>query len=369
MTKTSAGALDGLLATGKSRESVSAAFYAEHMTVVFALESPQRDSVLHSAPLRLAVFDCSVLTSDIIAATRRSRPSSFVAAMRQGTIRGFITHQVWAEVPRVLEDRQRKGGAFDLAAALRIWWYTYVPLLFTVDTDRLPFTPEAEQLAKEDPSDVGMLQLHGVLGPAALITNDGDLRRSGLAHEDWGRLRAAVGQVDGAEGQTVVAVQVATLAVEGTARAIVATARAALHHPVAALLASAVLVGGTLAYHRSHPNPINDVKPFLRDVGQAIVRRAAAVNEQYERGETVWAGAERGSIGEAMLHRVTRVLACSPEPMTRTEILRAVEEFPGCTNGERMYNLYALLRTYPLFNEVQPHRWQVGRTDVGAWLV
>ena len=367
-TKGSDGALD-TTARRKSRKLSVPRRTLIAMTAELATLSPKRLSVLHAAPLRLAVFDCSVLTSDVIAATRRLAPSSFVAAMQNGTVRGFITQQVWAEVPRVLEDRWREsGGTFNLAAALRIWWRTYVPLLYTVDTYRLPYTDEAEQLAQEDPSDVGMLQLHGALGPAALVSHDRDLQRSGLAHEDWIQLRSAVGQVGKAEGEAHTAVQVTTLAVESTARTVVAAARAAWEHPVAAAVIAAVLVGGFLTYRRSHPIPTDKIRPFLQDVGQAVVRHAAEVNERYERGETVWANAERGSIGEALLHRVARVLACSPEPMTRTEILHSVPEFPGRTRTQRMYNLYALLRTYPMFCEVRPHRWQVGRADVGARL-
>ncbi|MFG1642646.1 hypothetical protein ACGFMK_20335 [Amycolatopsis sp. NPDC049252] len=340
------------------------------MTAELTTPSPfQRLSVLH-APPRLAVFDCSVLTSDVIAATRRIPPSSFVAAMQNGTVRGFITRRVWAEVPRVLEDRWREdGGAFDLGTALRIWWRTYVPLLYTVDTDRLPYTTQAQQLAKEDPSDVGMLQLHGVLGPAALVSHDRDLQRSGLAHENWIQLRSAVGQVGKAEGEARAALQVATLAVEGTARTVVATARAAWKRPMTAvMIAAAIAAGGFLTYRRSRSLAAVKIRPFLREVGQAVVTHAAEVHERYERGTTVWADAERGSIGEALLHQVARVLACSPEPMTRTEILQAVPGFPGHTHIQRMYNLYALLRTYPMFCELQNHRWQVGRADVGAGL-
>ncbi|MGW5723000.1 hypothetical protein ACWEVP_42990 [Amycolatopsis sp. NPDC003865] len=341
------------------------------MTREPTLVPPARRSVLHTAPRRLAIFDCSVLSSDVIAATRRlPRHSSFVDAMRDGTLRGFITRQVWAEVPRVLEDRwQESDGGFDLDAARHIWWSIYVPLLYTVDTDRLPSTPESEQLATEDPSDVGMLLLHPVLSPAALITGDRDLRRSGLAHEDWISLRSAVGQVTTAEGLASTANKVVTLAVEGTARAVVRTARASWDHPLAALLIAAALMGGFLAYRRAHPIPNDTIKPLLHDVGEAIVKQATAVNKRFERGETVWAVAERGSIGEALLHRVARVLACSPEPMTRSEILAAVPEFPGHSHIERMYSLYELLRSYPMFCEVQPHRWHVGRINVGAGLV
>ncbi|MCZ0999704.1 hypothetical protein O1M63_18815 [Streptomyces mirabilis] len=68
---------------------------------------------------RLGVFDTSVLTSDITAALKRGKPSSILAGMRHGTLRGFIPHCVWAEVPRVLADRKNEGGDFDLVKAER----------------------------------------------------------------------------------------------------------------------------------------------------------------------------------------------------------------------------------------------------------
>ncbi|WP_336159979.1 hypothetical protein [Amycolatopsis sp. VC5-11] len=340
------------------------------MTAELALGSPpQTRGLLRARPLRLAVFDCSVLTSDVIAAIRRTSPSSFVAAMQHGTVRGFITRQVWAEVPRVLEDRWHETcGAFDLATAQRIWWHSYVPLLYTVDTDGLPYTAAAEQLAQEDLSDVGMLQLHGVLGPAALVSHDRDLQRSGLAHEDWHKLRSAVGQVGTAETQARIAVHTAALTTEGTVRAAVAAARAAGKHPATTVTAAAVLAVGLRIFRRSLPNPADKILPFLRDAGEAVARHAFQLNQRFEHGETVWSDAERGTDGTPPLHRVASLLARSPEPMTRTEILRAVPEFPGRTLTDRMYNVYALLRNYPLFCEVQPHRWQVGRVGVGAWL-
>lgn len=44
------------------------------------------------AGFRVGVFDTSVLTSDIIAALKRGKPSSILAGMRYGTLRGFIPH-------------------------------------------------------------------------------------------------------------------------------------------------------------------------------------------------------------------------------------------------------------------------------------
>ncbi|MFF9186438.1 PIN domain-containing protein [Streptomyces misionensis] len=70
---------------------------------------------------RIGVIDTSVLTSHITAALKRRQPSAILAGMQHGTPRGFIPHYVWAEVPRVLADRTREDGVFDLAAAERLW--------------------------------------------------------------------------------------------------------------------------------------------------------------------------------------------------------------------------------------------------------
>lgn len=68
-------------------------------------------------PARLGVLDTSILTTDIISAINRRGPTSLTAAMRHHTYRGFISHRVWAEVPRVLEDRAQEGEVFDLHRA------------------------------------------------------------------------------------------------------------------------------------------------------------------------------------------------------------------------------------------------------------
>jgi hypothetical protein len=124
---------------------------------------PAQRTPLSRGRLRRAIFDTSVLTTDVIAATRRAEPSSFEAGMRGGTVRGFIPEAMASEVPRVLADRHREGGRFDLVAALRVWEDRYAPLLYVVRTDGLPLTDEARVLALEDPSDVALLQLAGVV--------------------------------------------------------------------------------------------------------------------------------------------------------------------------------------------------------------
>lgn len=69
-----------------------------------------RRALYQRRPLRRARLDTSVLTTDIIAATRRPTSSSFVAGARAGTVRCLIPVHVWEEVPRVLADRHHEGG-------------------------------------------------------------------------------------------------------------------------------------------------------------------------------------------------------------------------------------------------------------------
>jgi len=241
------------------------------MTVVPLVVPLLQRRLLHHIRGRPVIFDSSVLTSDVIAGTHRSEPSSFVAGMREGTLRAFIPHGVWAEVPRVLEDRAREGEGFDLAAAQDLRWSVYMPMLYTVCTDLLPLPPEANQLLLEDPSDVGLLQLHGALGAAVLIAADGDLIRTGAAYRDWPRLRVAVGRVGLAEAKVDTAEQLTSLSLEQSARAVVGAERAIRGHPWTAVALSAALVGGALVYRRSHEWPsIAPIKSRLENVGRGL---------------------------------------------------------------------------------------------------
>lgn len=109
--------------------------------------------LLPGGGFRLGVFDTPVLTQDVTAALKRGQPSLILAGMRHGTLRGFIPRYVWAEVPRILADRKREGGTFDLARAEKLWWEQYAPLLHVVCVDGLPMTAAADKLAHEDLSD------------------------------------------------------------------------------------------------------------------------------------------------------------------------------------------------------------------------
>jgi hypothetical protein len=169
----------------------------------------------------LGVFDTSVLTSDVTAVLKRGEPSSILAGMQYGTLRGFIPRYVWAEVPRVLADRKREGGGFELAEAERLWWREYVPLQHVVSVYGLPMTPAADKLAQEDLSDVGILQLAGLLSPVVFFASDPDLIRHGAAVRDWGAVRAVLGRV----GQAELGIRTSTAMTVATGRALAGAAR------------------------------------------------------------------------------------------------------------------------------------------------
>jgi hypothetical protein len=313
-----------------------------------------------SPPPRVAVLDTSVLTSDVIAATHRDAPSSLVAGMRDGTYRGFIAHHVWAEVPRVLENRALAGEQFHLERAHELWWGTYLPLLRTVCTTGLPMTSEADRLALEDPTDVPTLQLHGVIAPAVLLASDRDLRRTGLMPEPWPQVRRSVRDVGVPEGKARVASNFAGALVEGTVWAMGQAFRVARANVPATAVAMLLGGGGLLLYRRTHPRQPGRFTAGAARMGEHFATLAMPRLVQHGRGSAIWAAAETGTPGTTLLHDVAGLLARSERPMTRTAILRCLHHVPGLTHTDRMYALYEVLRSYPAFVAVDAHRWQLG---------
>ncbi|MGW7821841.1 PIN domain-containing protein [Streptomyces puniciscabiei] len=306
---------------------------------------------------RLGVFDTSVLTSDVTAALKRGRPSAILAGMRQGTLRGFIPHYVWAEVPRVLADRKHEGGTFDLAEAEWLWWKQYVPLLHVVSVTGLPMSAAADKLAQEDLSDVGILQLAGVLAPVVLFAADPDLIWHGVAVPKWGAVRETLGLIGKAEE----AMQGSATLVVGAGHGLAGAARLARAHPVAAGVA--VAAAGVYAYlNRSRFS--GDTRAKLARFGTEAVKILGEPFAQHEAHRRDWTKAQRGTAGDDVLSQVARLLAHAPEPMTRTDILAALPAAVQEPHRQQMDGLGRLLCRFPAFHQVSPGRWQLGRTNM-----
>jgi hypothetical protein len=328
------------------------------------LASAGRRTMYQRGPLRRALLDTSVLTTDIIAATRRPALSSFVAGARAGTVRCLIPVHVWEEVPRVLADRHREGGRFDLGRALELWQSRYAPALYVVDTAGLPMTPEAEVLAGRDISDVPMLLLAGVIAPVVIIGTDADLVDSGLADADWVALRAALGDVGVTEGRMTDLERQAG-AVANVTGHLIKRAVGELSTPkqlaVVAVLGTAA---GTLVWrHRKHPPVPSQRQPVWPVMLEHVSTRMAAHAARHTRGEDRWRQAELGTPGDTLLHRVARTLVKSRVPLTRTAIVeRLGEAVPGAGHTGRMAAVRDVLTAHAMFVDVTGRgHWQVGR--------
>ncbi|MEE4597465.1 PIN domain-containing protein [Streptomyces sp. DSM 41524] len=306
---------------------------------------------------RPGVFDTSVLTQDITAALKRGQPSSILAGMQHGTLRGFIPHYVWAEVPRVLADRKREGGSFDLVRAEQLWWQQYVPVLHVVCVNGLPMTPAADKLAHEDLSDVGILQLAGVLAPVVLFASDRDLIRQGVAVPNWEAVRGVLGRIGRAEA----GMEGSTATIVAAGYGLAGAARIARAHPVAA--AAAVTAAGVYAY-RNRSRFSSDTRTKLVRFGAEAFRILGEPFVQHEVHGREWAQARRGTGGDDLLSRVARLLARSPEPMTRTDILAALPASVQEPHRRQMEGLRRLLHRFPAFHQAAPGRWQLGRRNM-----
>lgn len=312
-------------------------------------------------PLRCALLDTSVLTTDIIAATRRPAPSSFVAGARAGTVRCLIPLHVREEVPRVLADRHREGGRFDLGRALELWQTEYAPVLYAVDTAGLPMTPEAHILAGRDASDVPMLLLAGVLAPVVIIGTDADLVDSGLAVGDWVALRAALGHVGVTEGRMADLEQQAGLVVNFTGTLIGGTMRLSKPKRLATAAVVTAAAAGALYWRQRTPPRVRP--PVARMLLEHVATRMAALTERHTRGENQWRQAELGTPGDTLLHLVARTLVTSREPPTRTAIVeRLGNAAPSAGHTRRMAAVLNVLTNHPMFVDVTGRgHWQVGR--------
>lgn len=307
---------------------------------------------------RLGIFDTSALTSDITSALKRGRPSSLQTEMQDGTVRGFIPHYVWAEVPRVLADRKREGGAFDLPAAEDLWWQVYIPLLHVVCVTGLPMTAEAHKVAREDFSDVGAVQLAGLLAPVVVLASDPDLVRHGVAAPKWGDLRALLGEIGTADTD----VWTRTLTMTAAGRGLLAALRLARANP----LAAGVVTGAAGAYAYRNRARFSD-PAFRAGLGKVSVSVLAHLGEPFGRQELherVWTQAQYGTAGADLLSQVARLLARAPMPLTRTEILQRLPQPPAETHRRQMDGLTRLLHRFPAFHQAEPGRWQLGRTSV-----
>ena len=109
---------------------------------------------------------------------------------------------------------------------------------------------------------------------------------------------------------------------------------------------------------------IDAASPRVRQVTGSIGRGLLHLLEEYGAALTIWSSAQRGRPGRALTHRVARILATSPKPMTRTEIATQLHDEVS-KRGHRavMMRLYGILHSHRAFCEISRGRWQLGKEN------
>ncbi len=69
--------------------------------------------------------------------------------------------------------------------------------------------------------------------------------------------------------------------------------------------------------------------------------------------------------GQSVLHRVARLPAEAPEPMTRTRIVEEIGA-DDCGHKARMAEVIDVLTRYPAVCESERGRWQLGQCVTGT---
>ena len=249
-----------------------------------------------------------------------------------------------------------------------MWWTTYVKVIRFVSTADLPeANPGLERtLQGRDASDVPTLRLASLIAPTVVLASDRDLQDIGLAYERWWEVPEVVRKVVVGQGSTEFAARAVFGAGYGTFAAVRGVVRA-LQHPPVAIAAVSVIVVGLLSqrfwypYIRRHMDRINPpVWEGITNVGRFVIGRF----EEYGAALAIWSSAQRGGHGSSLTHRVARILATSPKPMTRTEITARLRS-DVAKRGHRavMNDLYVTLYTYQAFCEITRGRWQLGKED------
>jgi hypothetical protein len=196
-----------------------------------------------------------------------------------------------------------------------------------------PGDPVLERaLGARDASDLPTLKLASLIAPTVVLAADADLQSVGLAYERWWEVPEAIRKIVAMQGST----GLATRAVFGTGYAAVAAvrgvARALQRRPVA-LTAAAIVAVAIMAHRFWYPHVrrwVDEASPDVRQVIGGIGHSISNIFQQYGAALTIWSSAQRGQPGHSLTHRVARMLATSPKPMTRTEITtRLPDAVPG----------------------------------------
>jgi hypothetical protein len=312
--------------------------------------------------IRPVVVDSSFFISEVLRSTRSQHQSTFLSAVKSGVLRPFAAQHVWAEVPRELAGAAR-GLGLDADLAGLIWWQEYVPRIRFVDTGGLS-TANVTALLARDPTDVPTAALAGLLTPVVVLSSDADLQDTGFAVQKYYRVVEAAGSLtivaDGTWA-SVVGLQIMGSAATAAARSVATLARRREGQIVLALVVGAIIAGAIIRGARLRDDGRHlgkNVGGFLRNGVYPFVETMASLHAS---ANALWDDAAYVTNAGSLQQTVARILAVSPNPLSRTQIARLM--IPDATDNRcrrLMHDLAAVLTTVRAFSPASTRRWELG---------
>jgi len=312
--------------------------------------------------VHVAIGDTSSLVADVMRyVNSENRAASIASDLSFGTLRLYITHAVWAEVPRKLSEIA-EAGRVDEDAAHAAWWTEYVPYIRVVDCSSLPPSKSAQNLLRRDVSDAPMASLHDFLAPVVAWTADRDLLDNDVGLPCWRVSASACSTVTSTGNAAYFGTMIGTAAGHGMVSATRGVIR--LSNETWFLILLIVVCGGLYVSRRrwipaakSRGKAAWNHRDEVADVAHRLTAHVKNACETWDLSMT-------GTEGVTDAHVVARLLV-NRQPMTRSQIVESI--LPEATQSRKAAvrrDLLPILKSCSAFVEIRRNHWQIGRSGI-----
>ena len=308
-------------------------------------------------PRYIVIVDADAVLSSVDNDVRQQHRSRLLRMARTGLARVFAAPHVYEDCYRRLPKLASAGPA-PLPALIRHFEVEYLPCIRFVDPgERATDDHMAAAVAALDPDDEPTARLARLLAPVVVLSADKDLRRPGLAPEDWRETaRALVG---------VVEAELATAGLATAAVASVSGARAAIRWTAVRLGTSpavaAVLLGSLLAVHFTHAERRAAVRARIKPIGVAVGRHVVQLNADAAVAREAISAVEIPAAEHPMADQlVASVLARAGGALTCAQIHAAIGSVRTGTESPALPVVSDALRALAGAVEDPRHRWRLG---------
>lgn len=308
------------------------------------------------------MFDTSALLSDLAHRVKTGMSTKLGHALLFGYVLPLSARHVWAEVPRKIPTEAAEFG-IDADEAEAVWWAEYNPYIRFVDVDSLPEPEGLAELTARDISDVPTAKLVGLLVPVFAFSTDKDL--GAFTTRLWvepAQTATIVGAFDTAAygaGSGVKWVVDHWEEICGRARSVRDDPRARVLALGGGLLLALNLLFNTEATVATLGRVMTTVgraaQGTARTLGEAIATRLGMLGAIAQASSTA-------PTADPAVVKAARLLSSAPGPVWLERLVSmalALSESPEPRSAEE---LAALIEGCSAFVEVEPGRYELGRT-------